>query len=1249
MNDNKKSKKYFVKDEAIKNIENDFFRHCDIADNIVNIIETQETPYNIALIGKWGLGKSSIIELVKKKLNNPKKYKFHEINAWKYEKEALRRALSKQLFETIQEKKQKSLALEKFEKSKKISIENVKNKNGFWNTVIGIILDYLYNTVTLFLKLSLLLFIVVGLLTFILCKINPEKNIQEILSNILSSTFSLTLMVPLIETAFEKYLERNSDNDADKSISNPIKDADQYEDLLNEFLGNIKHKEIVIIDDLDRLSTSKIVEALDSIKAFSELKNILFIVPFDDDILRKAISETRGDENDSYIIESELFLDKLFQFKIYMPPLPDFDIKEYARKLCDTECQEFKKVCGDEYLDILNILVYPEVKTPRQVKKNINSFMNNMLISKKREKIRLQENITNNKSGKLMLAKLSVLQSDFNDFYEIVIKDFEIIEKFLKYYSLKEKMIIKNDNTDNDLALFFDKNGLKKEWLSLANFLILTADITTDNIGTYIFLTQNEVGMLIGDKKQKVIKNALLSGNTIYIKESLEKEKKSTELVIKNDLELGNVQERELYTIINFIKDFDDEFENIICDKLVNELYNKYVNKKINNMYDYTIDNLSELYLKTTQKYKIETIIYDIFENLDENSEKEIISKSIKDALNNDHLWTKRIKEKIKKLIENIIKNDTNNETDAEFYRITDLLKDLNVEEFNIEEYIDNECFEILFLYMTNGKNDAKLVKILNKKAELLIDLEKYEYILKIILSHSTNSIIIEEQSVFNCIEFILNKLQPYREKMNSNLCNDIALNLLKLDEKIIEKNNERIECIINLLEIQITEENGKEFDKLLSSFENHIYIPDIILKLCEKNEIKFLPILAKQINQQVFTSEDYYNIIDKLVLKYSDEQIKDLNAKISPIFTDYSKFKNEELPRVSETINCIIKNDKLHDEMKTNIKNAIDAFCKYYNRSTWAEWIQDIISFGFGLIDESTRKRYLDQLGILLKNETYELLAITGIKKISMKVDTNERINVLNNIFSNNISLCDNQELLEILLDDENLGIEYRDNYSYKLIKQLNDLNVDSTIKILLNDNINIQWKHYLEHFNKLDDDNFIKIIGLVKNKYDKSKEQDKYEALINIVSIITDYNRFVKLFNSINISENEIRLLDYKQVEELEGLNNLLRYLLEIKADKEEVYRLIYNILESNEDIIDSIELIKNINTMYYPRKAEKKILAKKLISIVNSTASQKLKDNIYELVKKFGIEKEFDTDELNEDDKNDFKKKNENLLFV
>ena len=89
---NPKSKKYFVKDESLHGVDNDMFNYADISKILDDIVETNTPPFNVAVIGKWGLGKSSLINLVTDRYKkNPKNYLVQEINAWKYEKESLRK------------------------------------------------------------------------------------------------------------------------------------------------------------------------------------------------------------------------------------------------------------------------------------------------------------------------------------------------------------------------------------------------------------------------------------------------------------------------------------------------------------------------------------------------------------------------------------------------------------------------------------------------------------------------------------------------------------------------------------------------------------------------------------------------------------------------------------------------------------------------------------------------------------------------------------------------------------------------------------------------------------------------------------------------------------------------------------------------------------------------------------------------------------------------------------------------------
>ena len=49
-----KTKSYFVKDESLHGVDNDRFNYADIAHVLDETISTNEPPYNIAIIGKWG-------------------------------------------------------------------------------------------------------------------------------------------------------------------------------------------------------------------------------------------------------------------------------------------------------------------------------------------------------------------------------------------------------------------------------------------------------------------------------------------------------------------------------------------------------------------------------------------------------------------------------------------------------------------------------------------------------------------------------------------------------------------------------------------------------------------------------------------------------------------------------------------------------------------------------------------------------------------------------------------------------------------------------------------------------------------------------------------------------------------------------------------------------------------------------------------------------------------------------------------
>ena len=62
-------KKYFLKDKSLNNIDDDQFRYQDFANNLRKLIEYNEVPFNIAVIGYF-FSKGKARKQAKKSLNN---------------------------------------------------------------------------------------------------------------------------------------------------------------------------------------------------------------------------------------------------------------------------------------------------------------------------------------------------------------------------------------------------------------------------------------------------------------------------------------------------------------------------------------------------------------------------------------------------------------------------------------------------------------------------------------------------------------------------------------------------------------------------------------------------------------------------------------------------------------------------------------------------------------------------------------------------------------------------------------------------------------------------------------------------------------------------------------------------------------------------------------------------------------------------------------------------------------------------
>lgn len=1207
-----KSKKYFIKDVAIDSIDKDVFNHKDIAENIVNVIETEETPFNLAIIGKWGLGKSSVIEIVKGKLKNPQKYKFHEINAWKYEKEALRRALTKQLFISLDGNEQTKAVDDLRQKSSTTMQETEKEKS-----FLEQLKDMFGETIrTLAKAFIILLFIIIVLSALIyIYTIFKKVDYFFIWKYVMNKLLSTTSVVSVLLAIFEKYIEINfKEGNKTTTITNPITDVDQYEELLKQHLKKIRHKEIVIIDDLDRLSPEKIVEALDAIKAFTELKNIIFIVPFDDDILRKALVDKKINLNESYIVEGELFLDKLFQFKIYMPPLPEYDLKQYSDVIVAEEAPGILELCENNYKDIMNILIYPDVRTPRQVKKIINTFMNNILILEKRKDKVIERIKVDSDECKMMVAKISVLQSDFNEFYKLLIEDFGLIEDFLQQYNEVDN----SKNVRKNLKRFFDEEGnLNEKWLPLANFLSYTSNIKVDNIETYIYLTQSEIGKRIGDKKYTEIKNALKSGNKKYLVEALsnEEEYEKVQIVIEDELSSVNNTEKEVETIFSLLSYMKEEFINVVKKDLINNIDKQWENNKIDDLSVYDLSDFCIVYDKGNAV--LDKIISQKLQH-DSNIKENIVY-----ILNTDSKWDDVIREEAKEIIDEVINNSIEN------LNMEDIIEELeDTDGFSYEYYITTENYGVLAndIY-DKGLENYKIVNIIENKSFEIINSGNIALVIEKLKNWINNEILIN--SLIKVIEYAISTKISLEPK-------DGNLLLLNIKDDSIEKQEESIIKAFELVNYEIDNTNKDKYDSLLAKLEKNIYIPSIIKDLKKNNKLKLLPTLVKQISENILDDKAINNYGYEIIDSYSDEQLKELNEEISPsIVYSNSGVQDAEIKNAINIYLRIIEKETVPAFMSSVLNKAISDFNNYYSsgKTYWNSMIMELIGKGYGVLSNNDKVKYLTNIINLIGNSTYCKLGIIATRNVWNNLNDDEKNEMAISIINNIQNVKEGYDILETISKDDGIEADTLENLGIKVLEILNESNYNELKNTICNLKNCINIGKFIEIVCGLNG-KFSDCIALIK-EMDFSRET----LIKSVVENIYDEENLKMAINDLEIKKEEIETLNLDEFENLVSFN-LLRIMVELNGDYDWIWKNIIALTHDEFYETEFYEWLNELPNKYKINKFYKGEYSKELINIVNSSASEEVNNRIFKFIKNNKMITAFNCEELNEEAKEKFK---------
>jgi hypothetical protein len=351
---------------------------------------------SVALFGKWGQGKSSVVEMLKNELAKDK-IKVVLFNAWQSRGDSVRRQLFLEVLDAIN--KPEATKMKRFA-GLEVARELLQTENDKCECVkharhklLKSLRDDKLLGWSFVVLLILLILPVYNLANYFVC--GKQINWAGTLSQTVISPALFFLFKYVRETVVAKYTGL-------LGISEPISESqrlkypEQFKDLFIKHTAIFSREHdlelLIVLDDLDRCEPETVVEALASVRQLSggqkysprdgekyhgeELPmRCRFLIPCDEHQVVLALEADGHDAGSNggkyHDYKSEELLRKFFDFVVRMDAFIPEDMVTYAGKLLQ-ETGSFRQIDIGLVQDLIGAVA---PKDPRQVKKLVNAYL----------------------------------------------------------------------------------------------------------------------------------------------------------------------------------------------------------------------------------------------------------------------------------------------------------------------------------------------------------------------------------------------------------------------------------------------------------------------------------------------------------------------------------------------------------------------------------------------------------------------------------------------------------------------------------------------------------------------------------------------------------------------------------------------------------------------------------------------------------------------------------------------------------
>lgn len=566
----------FVKDAPVSSQNGEYFSfyHEYVAPALKDIVDND--VYTIGLFGKWGTGKSSIIEILKEKSKHP----VYVFDTWKYQNDPLRRTFLLSFFKFICDKKLwkkgeelQQEFLDDLYYSTSTQTEDTINEQAVsgkgWLAWFPKIWKFVKHN---FLFVGLLLFGTSWLLLQIgLSESNSFVKAVLIIPGLIAQSSSVAILLGWgIKKVFENLVDRlMKDLTKDAKTATIIKSREflnspeLFEEKFKSILSRIEGKVVIVFDNVDRVQGKAAIDVLASIKTFFEPKevaNAVFIVPCDYDAISKQIAE-------SYKEKPAEFLSKLFSVVLRTPEFIGADLEDYTRTLIKTTGTGHELLLNE---DVIYVIKQAYGQNPRQIKQFINNLIAELYLVSQTEVWELVKKEVG------YLAKVLVLKQEFPRAYE----------RLKMRWATPEDIQVSDEDKD-----FAER---------LRAFMENTRLITTANATPFIYYKKPVRAKNV--KKPEEIEQKLLENDYVSAQKLIE-ENSNFEAVVSLLLALfGQYQflpEQLRSLVLGSIHVFSElgkhsvanEYHNEVAQVLSRELWKDYLSFPTQKIFSYLIDS----------------------------------------------------------------------------------------------------------------------------------------------------------------------------------------------------------------------------------------------------------------------------------------------------------------------------------------------------------------------------------------------------------------------------------------------------------------------------------------------------------------------------------------------------------------------------------------------------------------------------------------------------------------------------------